>query len=264
MGGDHTLFGIIGTITGAIGVTLSVYFYITTTETRDLIYSVDSTKTAVVRTGQSSKIEVQVNGTPITQDVTAAQIVIWNNGKKSIRRENILGPSASLFIETGTEHPIIEAKVLKVSRNEIVNPEVDDSTINKGQLRVVWKILEKNDGILLQLIYFGNEKTPINALATIEQQGEIRTVSHKGRTYKLSILDFFPLLLAFMIIGGVISVWRQVRKSDLPTTRIDTGMFTFFMLIGIAMVALCVYFIFQLDMQPTPLSANMSETPGPL
>ena len=161
----------------AAGVT--IYSFVAGGTHRDLIYFVHPGKTAVVRTGQSSKISVQLDGRPVTEDVTAARIAIWNNGDKPIRARNLLG-SRHLLITTGPDNPIIDAKILKVSRDEVVKLVLDHSEIEVGQLKVKWEILEQHDGAALQLIYFGDAQTPVTASAIVEQQGEIRALEYGG------------------------------------------------------------------------------------
>ena len=168
-----------GSILGILGIILAIYFYAVSRTSRDLVYFVHPVKTAVVQANQTSKISVQLEGEPVTEEVSAAQIAIWNNGKESIREENLL-TSGLLFVETGEDNPIIEAKVLKVTRDKVVNLILDQSKIGVGQLGVKWAILEQHDGAILQLIYLGDNETQITASATVEQQGEIRALEYGG------------------------------------------------------------------------------------
>ena len=156
-----------------ISAFVTIYSFIAGGTHRDLTYFVHPGKTGVVRTGQSSRINILLDGRPITEDVTAARIAIWNNGEESIREHHLLG-SHYLLIKTGEDNPIIDANISKVSRDEIVKLTLDYSEVDAGQLGVKWEILEKDDMAILQLIYFGDEKTPITASAIVEQQGEIR------------------------------------------------------------------------------------------
>lgn len=166
-----------GSILGVIGITLAIYFYTASKTSRDLIYFVHPGKTAVVRTGQSSKISVQLEGRTITEDLTATRIAIWNNGQEPVREHNLLG-SRHLLIMTGSDNPIIDAKILKVSREEVVKLTLDQSEGDLGQLKAKWDILEHRDWAVLQLIYFGDSQTAITVSATVEQQGEIRAMEY--------------------------------------------------------------------------------------
>ena len=204
-----------GSILGALGIILAIYFFVASTTSRDLVYFVNPVKTAVARVGQSSRVTIHVDEQDITKDVTAAQIAIWNNGKESIREENLLG-SGFLSIETvGPEHPIIDAKVLEVSRDEVIKVELDSSKIDDGRLGVKWAILEQDDAVLLQLIYFGDDTTPITVAANVQKPSQVRPMSAgKG----LDIL--FSLMVAGA--GAAISVLavnlgRSLREDGPPT-----------------------------------------------
>ena len=189
--------GIIGSSASVISVGLTVFLYLGNTTSRDLVYFVAPVKTAVARVGQSSRITIQVDDEHITRDVTATQIAIWNNGKESIREENLLG-SGFLSVKTGPEHPIIDAKVLEVSRDEVVQLELDSSDIDNGRLSVKWAILEKDDAALLQLIYFGDEETPITVSADVQRPSQVRTLETKK---VLNYLVVVLLLLVGVAIG---------------------------------------------------------------
>lgn len=253
---SNSIFTIISIGIGLTGIIL----FIISKESRDLIYAVQSPKTAVIRAKQSSKIDIQVHGTPVTRDVTSAQVVIWNNGKKPIRRENLLGPQESLFIKTGPENPIIEAKSLKVSRKEIVDLKLDQSQINEGQLRIEWKILEQSDGFLLQVIYFGDEETPITALATVEQQGGIRHFKHNRPTLATTKIVTIPppIMLVFSILAGItitilgILMVKRAHERQLIKSWTDLVFATAPMLAGLFMIALYAYSVLQIMTRPVP------------
>lgn len=163
--------GIIGTIASVIGIFLSVYFYLASREKPELTYYVHPAKAAVFRTGQTSNIEVQLEGKKLKNDITAAQIAFWNAGKKSIRPNNVLSP---LVIKIDGQ--IFEAKLRKSSRS-VSQINVDPSRIKDGEVEITWGILEHNDGGVLQIIYDGKEDLAIKANAIIEGQQNIKELS---------------------------------------------------------------------------------------
>ena len=206
--------GIIGSSASVISVGLTVFLYLGSTTSRNLVYFVAPVKTAVARVEQSSRITVQVDNVHITRDVTAAQIAIWNNGKESIREENLLG-SGFLSVKTGPEHPIIDAKVLEVSREKVVKLDLDSSDIDNGRLGVKWAILEKDDAALLQLIYFGDEETPITVSADVQKPSQVRPMSTgKG----LDLLFSLILSAAAAAISGVSAIMGYTLRRSGPLT----------------------------------------------
>lgn len=165
---SNPLVGIIGTTASIIGVILAVIFYIQGRERRKLMFYEQPGKAIIAKAGHSSKIEILIEGKQIKRDVTAAQVAFWNDGKKSIRPENILKP---LIIKTKDKIPIVEAKIRKKSR-EVIEINLDQSKINEGEIKISWNILEKNDGGIIQIIYLGSPEVAINASSIIEGQGE--------------------------------------------------------------------------------------------
>lgn len=156
-------FGIAGTIASIAGFLVGFYFYYASRERPDLIYMVHPIRTTLVKGAQTSRIRATFDGFVMNEEVSAAQIVIWNRGNRSIRKENILRP-VTINIDDGR---ILEATVLRVSRDVTgVNLSQNEDTA----LQIVWNILEQNDGFIVQIIYTGKLAQPIRTTATIEGQ----------------------------------------------------------------------------------------------
>lgn len=160
---------IIGSIASIVALPVSGIFFWASISSPGLTYMVHPAKAAVFRANQSSRLSVSCNGKMIDGDITAAQIAIWNDGKQPIRSSDILEP---LLIKTNNGWPILEAKIRQASR-DVVNLHLDDSKIDKGEITVSWKIMEHNDGGVIQLIYKGNDQVDITANSIIEGQSGI-------------------------------------------------------------------------------------------
>ena len=146
---NHPLVGILGSISGVIGLVLAVIFYYAGQREPRLTYSVHPLRAPVVQTGKMSALKVLINGIEIQGDVTAAQIAIWNSGAAPIKSEDILTP---IMIQTENNAPILDVSVRKVSR-PVIEMSLDQSKISSGIVGVHWRILEQNDGCVLQIIY---------------------------------------------------------------------------------------------------------------
>lgn len=189
---DNPVFGFISFIVGVIGIIL----FIASTKSPDLVYYVDPARATIVRVNQSSKIRVEIDGKVATKNITAAQIVIWNDGEEPIRKENLLSP---FFIKTGPLNPIIEANMQKETR-EVVGLRLDKSKVSEGLLGVNWTILEQNDGAIIQLVYYGDDQTYITASATVEGQGDIRELkSHEKLVSMVGLILVLSTMIASFI-----------------------------------------------------------------
>ena len=150
--------GGIGSIASVAGLFLAVYFYVDGRQSRHLEVNVNPAKATVVKSGQSSKLSVSYDSQPISTDITAAQIEIWNAGNLPIKAENVLQP----LVITTEGVAILEASVTKVSR-AVTMVALDSSEAQKGRLRVSWGIFERSDGAVIQVTYAGKPDTNITA-----------------------------------------------------------------------------------------------------
>jgi hypothetical protein len=166
---------------------------------------VNPVKTIVVKSGEASTLRVLHGDQDIKGDATAAQVAIWNGGTESIRPESVLAPVRIVLRPTV---PILEAKIRKETR-EIIGTAVDASRIAYGVVPVSWKILEHNDGAVIQLIYAGPTETEIVVEGIVEGQPAVLRVRPSagfviplpsGRRSRLSSVLATVLLVAFMSV----------------------------------------------------------------
>jgi hypothetical protein len=209
--------GITGSVASIVGVILAVYFFTAGGQTRDLRYFVHPAKAVVVKTGQSSRLRVTLDGAPVERDVTAAQVAFWNEGGEPIHQGNMLQP---FVIRTAPNARILEAAVRK-TRREVSGITLDLARLADGEVRVNWTILERNDGGVLQLIYLGDADSPISATGIVEGQGEVRALAFGGdpdQYRRLSSLaprltGYANLLMGIML--GFLAVYLVSRRRHL-------------------------------------------------
>lgn len=164
--------GLLTAIFSVVAVPLAIYLYFAGARTRRLTYFVDPVETIVVKGGEASTLRVLHGGQDIKGDVTAAQVAIWNDGTESIRSENVLSPVCILLHPSV---PVLEARIRKVSRG-VIGAAVDPSRLADGVVPVTWKILEHNDGAVVQLIFAGSAKTDIAVEGIVEGQPAVLAI----------------------------------------------------------------------------------------
>ncbi len=153
---SNPIVGIIGSLASVAGVVLAVYFYLQSERHRELTYIVNPAKTIVLKAGQTSRLSVTLDGKKFDNDLTAAQIAFWNSGNETIRRDHILKP---FVIRTARDAPIIEARILKQSR-DVVDITLGTTRISTGEIAVSWNILEQNDGGVIQIVLCRRKRDP--------------------------------------------------------------------------------------------------------
>jgi len=160
---------------GILGIGLAIFFGLRPQTERELVYAINPVRTAVVTAGQASGLAVLHEGEPLgSVDVTAVQVAIWNAGKQSIRHENIL---EDVVIVTNPPVQILEASIRHHSREVTGFTLIETPGIlTSGRLPVSWRILEKDDGASIQLIYVGTEEVTFHVEGVIEGLRGIKDV----------------------------------------------------------------------------------------
>jgi hypothetical protein len=77
-------------ILGFLGFFFGVYSYLKNTREPDISYLVNPFRVAVVQSGITSNLSVVYKGVPVTHNVTAMSVQIWNAGRAAVHTESIL------------------------------------------------------------------------------------------------------------------------------------------------------------------------------
>src|SRR5262249_35009423 len=89
---SHPLVGVIGSLASVVSIPLAFYFYFHGSGEPELVYYVNPARAAVVNQGAASRLTVSFDGHPLSADVTATQVAIWNRSRLSIRPSAVLEP----------------------------------------------------------------------------------------------------------------------------------------------------------------------------
>lgn len=165
---SNPIVGFIGVLASVCGIMTAIYLYYQSREVPQLEYLTNPVKAIIVKVGQASRLTVLYDNSRIDSDITAAQLAIWNAGKKGIKPENILEP---IVISTPKGQAILEASVRKVTR-QVVGLKLNLNSLREGRLPVSWRILEQGDGAVIQVIYAGGFDVQLKVSGTVEGQGE--------------------------------------------------------------------------------------------
>ncbi len=232
----HPVFSLVGVLIGIIGLLLAI----NSLRLRKLSFSIYPVRASIVKSGPISTLEVYHNKELIKTDVSIIQLAIWNAGKHEIVLSDILDPIA---IITKPRTPILEATIQRQSR-KLINLSVDMSAAKEGTLPISWRILEKDDGGVIQIVYAGDTSVSFQLSGIVQGQGKpiirkalfpskdriplgvvlilflgmllnifatpwIRPINSKAKI-PLHIKLFFIFAFAFLILG-LISVYLTAR-----------------------------------------------------
>jgi len=202
----------IAALASIISIPLAFYFYFMSVARHELTYYINPAKAIVAKSGVLSKLSVSFDGVPITSDIAVAQIALWNTGKMSIREGDVLQP---VIISTENNTPILDAVIRKTSR-DVIHLSLDVDDLEKGCVAVSWKILEKDDGGIIQVTYAGDPDLDINVKGVIEGQKKIAQIT-SPRNKGYHVLKYtLVLLLLFYIPPMLYKILPNVIRPYVP------------------------------------------------
>src|ERR1044071_2684714 len=167
----------IGGIASIIG--LAICFI---TPKSELAFCVNPIRTPIVQSSVASGFNVSYHGITLTGDVTAAQVAVWNRGSQPIRNQDILSP-----IILRANASILELTLLKTNRAVAGFTVHADTNMVSGVVSMDWKILQKNDAALIQIIYSGTPQQPLTLEGAIPGQDSPTVVQSGGIPHFLLI-----------------------------------------------------------------------------
>jgi hypothetical protein len=142
----------------AITIVFGYYFlYIGNRERKPTFY-LDPTRTTILdkKNAANAPLLLKANGDTIKSDVTSVYFYFFNQGAETIKQENVYAP---LKIVLGDSAQILDFKILKIARPVSGMSLVRDTLSNS--LQIDFKALEKDDGLVGQIIFEGNKNTSI-------------------------------------------------------------------------------------------------------
>lgn len=158
-----------GLAIGVIGIAVGLFFGLTARRRRELVYSINPVYTRIVRSRQATDLKVSYRDEPLGDvDVTALQLAIWNAGNISIKPEHI---RKEIVMTTKPQVRVLEASIRTGSPD--TGFKLSDTIESRavGRVPVSWEILERNDGVSIQLLYLGTPNVDIIIEGLIEGQG---------------------------------------------------------------------------------------------
>lgn len=175
--------GIFGIILGCV---ISTFFWWISEKSREVRITTNPVITQIVNKGIASNLDVKYKGKEVTENLFAVQIAVWNAGKEPVRREDIIS-EVLVVVPDGLQ--VLESAVIKSTRPEIAFEVRDVSTTN-NRYRLDWRILEKEDGGIIQFLCTGDKTLRFQLTGTVVGQGSLATfqLGESVRSWLSSVL----------------------------------------------------------------------------
>ena len=180
----------------AITIVFGYYFlYIGIKERRPTFY-VDPVRTTILDRTHAANAPLRLlkaNGDIIKDDVTSVNFYFFNQGKETIKRENVYSP---VKITLSDSAQILDFKILKLARHVSGMELKYDSASNS--LLIDFKALEQDDGLAAQMIIEGNRNASLNITGGIDGVKQFET-----RLITINPLYFVVALAIFLIAAYI-------------------------------------------------------------
>ena len=216
-------FQIMLSVIAIVSIGMTIFIYLTSQEKRELVYAINPVYTTIASAQKASALDITYQDVKLGNvDITATQVAIWNKGKQSIKPDNVLKP---IVIYTNPPVRILEASISKYSR-DVIGFDIDSTQQlqDTGRIPVSWRILERDDGASIQLIYVGSSEIDIYVEGVIEGQNEIKPIdvgikirspSEQIESSRINYWIFWVILvigIVFFIMGILLLIYDITRK----------------------------------------------------
>ena len=168
--------------------------------TRNLSFRLSTDRAEILKSGVSSDITAFYKGAAINGDLIAYRFFVWNAGREPIRwADDVL---KEIIVRPADGMKLLEAKVIRATREEI-GFSVANRTADSNDLVLKWKILERGDGALIQVLATNATSPPFHITGTVVGQGGLDIVSVEANDRDKLIRRLFgdksPYFLAFLV-----------------------------------------------------------------
>jgi hypothetical protein len=181
----HPLLGFLGCL-GSLASIIALPFAVfpgLAAPHKNLSFCINPVRTPIVQISKRSDVSVSYKGKPVAGNVTVVQVAIWNAGREPIKGDDIL---KRINLRTGTNE-IMEISILKETR-DVSDFQLDSNKSATNSAGIKWRILEKNDGALLQIVYSGGSDIPVTLDGVLVGQPSPNVVKSGQRRTESSLV----------------------------------------------------------------------------
>ncbi|MCW7467821.1 hypothetical protein [Leptospira levettii] len=192
-----------------ISFILAIYFYLETKKEREPFFISSNYNEPILKNYKIDTeddldfkiiLKTDRGKNQIKGNIYSSKIYFWNNGKESIKSENIL---QNLIIYPEKKSKILSVRILKETRPEITKFSVDLNN-EQNEINLSFNILEQNDGVTIQVIYNGDESEKLLLRGTIESVKEIKISNKFSEPISISLAVVYTTI--GLILLGILLV----------------------------------------------------------
>jgi hypothetical protein len=192
----------------AITLVFGYYFLYLGDREREPTFYLDPIRTTIIDKSNAAAATLHLlkaNGDTINSDVVSVYFYFFNQGRQTIKHENIYSP---LKVKLGNAE-ILDFKVLKVAR-DVSGIVVSKDTLTNS-LDIDFKALEKDDGFVGQVIFEGKKD------AAISIEGGIEGAKYfKSELSSINPLYFLIAIFIFLVAAYILLLLNKRNSKTVP------------------------------------------------
>lgn len=191
-------------VLAVVSLGFGYYWYRASQLKPNLTFTVSPVVTELKRPDFDPDFKFAYKGKEVQADnVTSIQIAVWNNGNKAIKEADVLDP---VKIKVGNSVQVLSVHIKKQTRSVCYARIVtDDKELHDGSFGLKWRILEPEDGMVIQVIFVGPSHQSVEMSGAIEGQktiGGIETPKEDSTLDWSAVLFLIALAVLFALIRG--------------------------------------------------------------
>lgn len=185
----------------AITIVFGYYFLYIGIKERKPTFYVDPVRTTILDRTHAASAPLRLlkaNGDIIKDDVTSVYFYFFNQGKETIKRENVYSP---LRVTLSDSAQILDFKVLKLARH-VSGTELKYDSATRSLL-IDFKALEQDDGLAAQVIIEGNRNASLEITGGIDgvKQFETRLISINPLYFVVALAIFLIAAYIYLVLS---------------------------------------------------------------
>jgi hypothetical protein len=202
-----------------VSLFVGAYFGWASSRARELCWYVSQPRPLVQRGQDPTPLEVRFAGRPIEHDVYVLQVQVWNEGRLEIEGSDVLSPVIVQVRDGSGPAAILDVKILSSTRPETHFALVPPIETDGGSVSVSWRILERRDGGLVQLVCASGSAPTVSMSGSIKGQRRVRRVQNPAtKSGPRSVLETLVLVVGTTLFVQLLSkfggfVWRTSWRS---------------------------------------------------
>lgn len=185
----------------AITIVFGYYFLYIGIKERKPTFYVDPVRTTILDRTHAANAPLRLlkaNGDIIKDDVTSVNFYFFNQGKETIKRENVYAP---IRITLSDSAEILDYKILKLARH-VSGAELKYDSATHA-LQIDFKALEQDDGLAAQMIIEGNRNASLDISGGIDgvKQFETRLISINPLYFVVALAIFLIAAYIYLVLS---------------------------------------------------------------